>query len=250
MKPAVFIKNIERANGFSLIEIAIVLMIVAILTAYAIPQYMSWSLDAKKARAKQDLATLAEQVSKYEMDQNTSQTKTVVRLKSFNELKGRYMATLEKLRDPWGFEYQVAEENGGIDVRELAGYVIDSNTIEVKIKDVRALPSDQAKLAEMLERERWLPKNTEKITSLIYKTHKSDASKNKADDDIKTIYFDAKNVIYSRSYFPGKIPGRAYPKFVYSRGPNGMDEKGKGDDIKHDCAPLKYSPGTQVVPMN
>jgi len=31
-----------------------------------------------------------------------------------------------------------------------------------------------------------------------------------------------------------------HPKILYSFGPNGLDEKGKGDDIKHECRRFRY----------
>ncbi len=199
------LKRISRVKAFSLIEIAIVLGILGILSAYAIPQYMNWSLDAKKARAKQDLATLAEQVAKYELDQNLinietfkhGEVKKPVRLKSFNELKGKYMANLEKLRDPWGFEYLLLPEAGEKTSLELLGYKTpDGTTIKINT----AIGEN-------------LPPNLPPGSCIIYKEFVEDTTKK--DQSL-------------------------HPKIVYSRGPNGRDEKGKGDDIKHECRPFKY----------
>jgi len=199
------LKHISRVKAFSLIEIAIVLGILGILSAYAIPHYMSWSLDAKKARAKQDLATLAEQVAKYEIDQNLinietfkpGETKKPIRLRSFNELKGKYMANIEKLRDPWGFEYLLLPEAGEKTSLELLGYkTLDGTMIKIN-----------AAIGEKM------PPNLPPGSSMIYKKFVEDTTKK------------------DRSL---------HPKIVYSRGPNGRDEKAKGDDIKHECRPFKY----------
>ncbi len=199
------VKRISRVKAFSLIEIAIVLGILGILSAYAIPQYMSWSLDAKKARAKQDLATLAEQVAKYEIDQNLinietfkpGEAKKPVRLRSFNELKGKYMANIEKLRDPWGFEYLLLPEAGEKTSLELLGYkTLDGTMIKINTAIGEKIPPS-------------LPPGT----SIIYKEFVEDTTK--------------KDQAF-------------HPKIVYSRGPNGRDEKAKGDDIKHECRPFKY----------
>jgi len=227
------VKNYSRIKAFSLIEIMIVLGILSVLTAYAIPQYMSWSLDAKKARAKQDLATLAEQVSKYEADQNSMVSKgtvesggnvkidyediqnspdrkvdsggpkikyskdSVIRLKSLSELRGKYMANLEKLRDPWGFEYLVLPEKGEIITLELLGYKTQDGTM-IKIN---------AAAGEKL------PANLPPGATILYKKFVEDSHKK---------------------------PTGEHPKMVYSRGPNGLDEKGKGDDLKHECRRFKY----------
>lgn len=197
MQPSEIIKYSARIKAFSLIEITIVIAILGILSAYAIPQYMSWSLDAKKARAKQDLATLAEQVSKYEIDQNSSQVKTVVRLRTFNELKGKYMANLDKLRDPWGFDYLLLPESGEITSLELLGYKTNDGTM-IKIN---------AAAGEKL------PANLPPGSSIVYKKFAEDSPRNAAG---------------------------GHPKIVYSRGPNGRDEKAGGDDIKHECRRFKY----------
>ena len=197
MQPSEIIKYIKRIKAFSLIEITIVIAILGILSAYAIPQYMSWSLDAKKVRAKQDLATLAEQISKYEIDQNSSQAKTVVRLRTLNELKGKYMANLVKLRDPWGFDYLVLPESGEITSLELLGYKTHDGTL-IKIN---------AAAGEKL------PASLPPGASIVYKKFAEDSPRNAAG---------------------------WHPKTVYSRGPNGRDEKAKGDDLKHECRRFKY----------
>lgn len=191
------IRIFKNIKGFSLIELALTIMVVGILLAYAIPQYSNWTLDAKKVRAKHDLAMLAEQISKYELDQNMQQTKGIVRLRSLNELKGKYISDPSKLRDPWNYDYLILPEKGEIIKLELFGYKLsDGTTIQIN-------PNKGEKL----------PNNLPPGTIILYKKFIED--------------------------YPNINP-RGNPKIVYSKGPNGIDEKGQGDDIKHLCRPFKY----------
>jgi|GEM_PF-6717950 len=165
-------KSRHSRRAISLIELMMVIAVLAILSAYAIPGYMDWSTDARKAKAKHDLSTLAELVSKYEIDVNAAQAKTIVRLRNLSELKGRYISNLDALRDPFGYEYKVLAEVGEVIYLEL------------------------------------LPDSSDR-----YKKFVEDS--------------------------PSKHTGE-HPKIIYSVGPNGKDEKGKGDDIKHECRKFRY----------
>ncbi len=246
-----FLCSRRLSGAFSLIEITIVIAILGVLSAYAVPHYMNWALDAKKARARQDLAMLAEQISKYELDQNlinmerakSDADKKAVRLKSLNELKGKYVANLDKLRDPWGYEYLVLPENGSLTIEELTGYLVSDITIEVKINNYEDLPSDINKIDELVRKENWLPENKDKITHLIYRVIVSDIVKKEKNINK---YFYKENLIYSKFYLIPSVEN-PHPKIVYSKGPNGRDEKGKGDDIKHACMCFKYLKGEKKV---
>jgi len=61
-------KKIKRNSGFTLIELMIVVAIIAILTAVALPSYRSYVIQAKRADATNILTDIANQQVQYFMD--------------------------------------------------------------------------------------------------------------------------------------------------------------------------------------
>jgi type II secretion system protein G len=61
----------ERATAFTLIELLIVVAIIAILAAIAVPNFLEAQVRAKASRVKADLRTLATALESYAVDQNT-----------------------------------------------------------------------------------------------------------------------------------------------------------------------------------
>lgn len=168
-------KNFLNYNekGFSLIELIILIAILGILSGFAIPAYIDWVKEAKVTKTKTDIKTLCELVSKYEIEQNDAGKLPPVRLRTLNELKGKYLRDPEALRDPWSRYYKVIPESGQKSYQEL-------------------LPGSKDR----------------------YALYKEDAQTNSTTGE--------------------------HPKIIYSFGPNGLDEKGKGDDIKYECRRFRY----------
>jgi len=82
-------KTIVRRSAFTLIEVLIVVVIMAILAATIIPQFTDSTKDAKTSTVKFNLATLRSQVQLYRTQHNgTNPSATLVELASATDVSG------------------------------------------------------------------------------------------------------------------------------------------------------------------
>lgn len=104
----------NRAAGFTLIEIMVVVVIMGVLAALLVPRLMGRTDDARILAAKQDIATLMQALKLYRLDNQryptTEQglqaliTRPTNGPQPANWKTGGYIDRLNK--DPWGNAYQ------------------------------------------------------------------------------------------------------------------------------------------------
>ncbi|MGI9860043.1 prepilin-type N-terminal cleavage/methylation domain-containing protein [Moorella naiadis] len=93
-------RMLKDRRGFTLIELMVVVVIIGILAAIAVPQFMGQSDKAKKAKANADLKTIGSAIEMYYTaenglpDPNNWQS---------NLVNGKYLASVPKT--PWNNDY-------------------------------------------------------------------------------------------------------------------------------------------------
>lgn len=122
-------KTQYKQNGFTLIEIMVVVVILAILASVVVPKIMDRPDEARIAKAKQDIRAIESALGLYKLDNfvypTTDQglealvTKPSGTPEPKNYKKGGYVKGVPK--DPWGNEYQYLNPgvNGDIDIFTL-----------------------------------------------------------------------------------------------------------------------------------
>jgi general secretion pathway protein G len=121
----------RRESGFTLIEIMVVLVIIAIMTALIAPNILGQVKEARVTAAKQDIRTLETALDFFEME-NFRYPTTDMGLEALvkkpddpairNWRTGGYLRATTVPKDPWGNEYrymQPGTKGGAYDLYSL-----------------------------------------------------------------------------------------------------------------------------------
>ena len=119
-------KPSRNARGFTLIEVMVVIVIIAILAALIVPRVMSRPDEARVTAAKQDIGAISQALKLYKLD-NMRYPTTEQGLQALVKKPGtapvpenwKGNGYLEKLpKDPWGTPYKYLQPglHGDVDV--------------------------------------------------------------------------------------------------------------------------------------
>ena len=121
--------NSTKKQGFTLIEILIVVVILSILAITVVPQFLDQPAKARVARAQSDIQNLKKSLSMYKLD-NFNYPSTSQGLESLvnkpggqpnakNWKPGGYIERM--IQDPWGNPYQYLNpgNHGEVDIYSL-----------------------------------------------------------------------------------------------------------------------------------
>jgi general secretion pathway protein G len=101
----------NKQRGFTLIEILVVIVILAILGALVVPKIMNRPDEARVVAAKQDVQAIVQALKLYKLDNGSYPTteqglKALVEKPTAGAIPANWKSYLDKLpQDPWGHAY-------------------------------------------------------------------------------------------------------------------------------------------------
>ncbi len=106
-------KELRRGEaGFTLIEILLVVVIIGILAAIAVPRLGGRVGQSQIAAAKASIGAIGTAIDLYETDNGKlpESLQNLVTKGSEPNWNGPYLRKVESLKDPWGTEFQYAKQ--------------------------------------------------------------------------------------------------------------------------------------------
>ncbi len=132
-----------RSHGFTLIEVMVVIVIIAVLAALIVPKVMSRPDEARVTAARQDIGAISQALKLYKLDNMRYPTteqglQALVKKPATQPVPENWKGNgyLEKLpKDPWGSPYKYLQPglHGDVDVmsfganREVGGEGTDAD---------------------------------------------------------------------------------------------------------------------------
>lgn len=113
-----------RQNGFTLVEVMVVVVIMAILAAIVVPKIISRPEQAKVVKAKQDITEIENAMELYKLDNGSYPTQeqgiqALVTKPTTSPIPPNWEGYLKTAPvDPWGkpYHYQIPGKQGDIDI--------------------------------------------------------------------------------------------------------------------------------------
>lgn len=151
-------KILRKQKGFTLIELLLVVIVLGILAALAIPQFTDASKDTKESSLKQDLSLMRDSVERYyhqhsnnypgqvdvtgtgaPADAAAAAAAMIAQLSQYTDKTGKTSATLDRVNYPYGPYLKV-----GMPVNPLPGTTAGTpiNTVTADITSAVAITAD------------------------------------------------------------------------------------------------------------
>jgi general secretion pathway protein G len=117
----------HHAAGFTLLELLVVLVILGLIAAFAVPQVMKYLGGAQSDAAKIQISNLSTAIDLYRLDvgrypsQGEGLEALVARPGGIDRWNGPYVKKRQSLVDPWGkdYSYRIPGQHGDYDLFSL-----------------------------------------------------------------------------------------------------------------------------------